>query len=133
MRKVLLVDDSRLVARLLESLLKSSYIILGHGRDGNEGFEMYKSLQPDLVLLDVTMPNCDGRECLQKIMAESPAAKVIMVTSLSDRGTIDECLQLGAIGYICKDMINAKDLAPTNPFVTKVVEIESQALTGVAA
>jgi DNA-binding NarL/FixJ family response regulator len=124
MRTILLVDDSKVIARLLESLLKSEFKILGHAKDGNEGFQMYQTLKPEVVLLDVTMPNCNGKECLANIMKLNPAAKVIMVSSLSDEATIGECLRLGARGFITKDKISAKDsTSSTNYLLLNIKQI----------
>ncbi|MFZ3231424.1 MAG: response regulator [Pseudobdellovibrio sp.] len=128
MRTILFVDDSRLVAKLFDSMLKADFKILGHGRDGNEGLSLYKELKPDIVLLDITMPNCGGRECLVRILEHNPNASVIMVSSLTDQLIISECLLAGAKGYIIKDTISAKEENSSKELVFKILNIIDNSL-----
>lgn len=107
MKKVLIVDDSRLFRGYLRQILESNYLIVGEADDGNSGFELYKSTNPDMVLLDVTMPNCSGIECLEKILNFNDSANVIMVSSVSDISLVEECIKIGAKGYINKNNIRA--------------------------
>lgn len=109
MKTILLVDDSPILRRVMERILSPRYQIVGHAGSGLEGFEKFKALKPDLVLLDIIMPNCDGKECLQMILKISPDAKVIMASSLGDDSTVNECLKLGARAFITKDKISLTD------------------------
>ena len=71
--------------------------------DGAQAVALYQEHQPDLVLLDVNMPILDGVQALAQIQQLDPNAVVVMLTSLANRHTVEECLRLGAVDYIRKD------------------------------
>ncbi len=107
MVKVLVVDDSAFMRNVLVNMLNSDpdIKVIGIARDGIEAVEMVASLNPDIVTLDVEMPNMDGLEALKRIMAQNPVP-VLMVSSLTTEGakaTLD-ALDLGAIDFIPKDL-----------------------------
>jgi len=79
------------------------YELVGEAANGMEAVDRFRSLRPDITLLDINMPVKTGLEALKEIMAMDPSACVVMLTSLSDRETIEECLTLGASNYIRKD------------------------------
>ena len=89
------------IGLILTSTLTAPRII--EGSDGVEAFETYKSASPDVVLLDVNMPQQGGIETLRQIRTHDPEAVVIMLSSLTNRQTVEEALQLGAVNYIRKD------------------------------
>jgi two-component system chemotaxis response regulator CheY len=106
MKKVLLCDDSGMVLTLLAKRIKDlGYEIVGKAKDGDEGVKCFLELRPDLMLLDVTMPNKDGRECLEAIMKQDKNAVILMVSALQDQAVIDECLKLGAKGFVNKNKL----------------------------
>jgi len=109
MIKVLLVDDSKVFQKILTRVLNQTYEVVGTASDGLDGFGKYKELKPDFVLLDITMPNCNGKECLEMIIKDNPQAKVIMCSSLGDELTIQQCYKIGALGFIPKDLIKLND------------------------
>lgn len=110
MVKVLLCDDSSVILTVMKKrMVDMGFEVVGAGKDGNEGFLLFKEKNPDLVMLDVTMPNRDGRECLKDIMNSNPSAKVIMVSALSDQKVMSECLKLGAKEFISKNSIFNED------------------------
>jgi CheY-like chemotaxis protein len=102
--KILLVDDEahirKYVGLILKSLGKPTIIEATNGR---EAVEVYQRENPDLVLLDVNMPEMDGIETLKKLKEIDPDAVAIMLTSLANRQTIEQAAELGAINYIRKD------------------------------
>ncbi len=107
MARILIVDDSPIIHRLLSVRLRSAgHEILAFGKDGNEGVTLFTDLSPDLVLLDVTMPNCDGREALRRMMAISNKAKVVMLSAIADPEIIKECLSNGATDFLSKDRLS---------------------------
>jgi two-component system chemotaxis response regulator CheY len=106
--KALLVDDSKTFMRLLETRVKDRLQIVGRAHDGLEGFRLARDLAPDVVLLDITMPNCSGRECLRMIREAGLPCAVIMVSSLGDESTLEQCLKDGARAFISKDMVTAR-------------------------
>lgn len=105
MAKFVLIDDSKFILKATSKFLSSEgHEVLACGQDGEEGFELYKTHQPDLVLLDLTMPNADGRECLRNIRTHDPDARVIVVSAICEEQIISECLEAGAKGYLEKPM-----------------------------
>lgn len=102
--KFLVIDDSKvLIKKISHSLKLIGFEVVGEAYDGIEGFEKYKQLKPDVVLLDVTMPNRDGRECLIDIMGYDKKAQVIMLSALKADDVISECKKIGALEFIHKD------------------------------
>ena len=105
MAKVIVVDDSTYLAGEIKKFLeKEGHNVLAVGKDGNEGVELYKEHKPDLTLLDITMPNKDGRDCLTEILQYDENAKVIVVSAVKDAEIIMDCLKTGARGYIEKPL-----------------------------
>jgi two-component system chemotaxis response regulator CheY len=109
MRTILLVDDSKIFQRIMEKILSPHFQIVGKGQNGNEGIDLYNKLKPDLVFMDITMPNCNGKEALKAILQSNPRATVIMVSSLGDDQTVQECMKIGAKGFVPKDQITQAD------------------------
>lgn len=102
--KVLIADDEAHIRMLLKALVSSLKCeIIGEAANGNEAVELVKLHKPNIVLMDVNMPFKTGDEALKDIIKISPSTIVIMLTSVSDFETIEECLQNGASGYIRKD------------------------------
>lgn len=107
---VLVVDDSKTIQKVVSAAVKAAGgQVAGLCSDGEEGVKQFKLLKPDLVLLDVTMPNKDGRQCLREIMAIDPRAKVVMLSALNSDDIIKECLQLGALAFIDKISVSQVD------------------------
>ncbi len=103
MAKILIVDDSVVSRKKLRSTLEAAnHEIIGEACDGAEAFEKYEALQPDLVTLDITMPNVDGITVLKKIRENYPEARVVMITALGKGNKILEALNAGAKNYITK-------------------------------
>lgn len=103
MAKILIVDDSRTSRKILKGMLEEAgHTIVGEAVNGEEGVEMFKSLAPELVTLDVTMPVMDGIECLKQIKAEDSDAKVVMVTAAGQKSKMIEAISNGADEFISK-------------------------------
>lgn len=103
MTKILIVDDSSIMRRNIEGHLKEINVeIVGMASNGFEAIEMVKGLSPDVITLDITMPEMDGLSCLKEIMKIAPDTKVMVVTALSDKLTGLQALDLGARGYVFK-------------------------------
>jgi DNA-binding NarL/FixJ family response regulator len=103
--KVLVVDDEahirKFVTVLIESLATCPGIL--QAANGGEAIEIYEREKPALVLLDVNMPRVDGLQTLRRLKEADPGCTVVMLTSLVNRQTVEECLRLGAVGYLRKD------------------------------
>jgi len=102
--KVLLVDDETHIRKFVGLVLKKfcTPTIL-EACDGVVALALYAQEKPDLVLLDVNMPNLDGLQTLERLLQIEPDANIVMLTSLANRQTIEDCVRLGALGYIRKD------------------------------
>lgn len=102
-KSVLIVDDSKMSRKVLRDVLEGlGYHIVGEAVDGIEGVEEYKRLKPDIVTLDVTMPNMDGIEALDKIMQFDSHAQAVMITAAGQQKRIIEAIKLGAKKFITK-------------------------------
>ena len=100
---VLLCDDSRALRMLTAGQLEQAgFHVIGEASNGNEAVGQFLSLAPDLVLLDLVMPECDGRQALAKILGQDPKARVVILSSLGAQSDIEECLKLGARSYLQK-------------------------------
>jgi DNA-binding NarL/FixJ family response regulator len=102
--KVLLVDDETHIRKFVGLVLKKfCRPTILEASDGIQALAVFAQEKPDLVLLDVNMPNMDGLQTLERLLQTAPDANVVMLTSLANRQTIEECVRLGALGYIRKD------------------------------
>lgn len=100
---VLLCDDSRALRMLAAGqLAEAGFDVVGEAGNGLEAVERYQALRPDLVLLDLVMPECDGRQALARILELDPQGRVVILSSLGAQGDIEECLRLGARSYLQK-------------------------------
>jgi CheY-like chemotaxis protein len=100
--KVLVVDDELEVRQVLREFLSSRGYDVTTASGGAEAVAIVETIKPDLILLDVAMPDMDGVETLKRIVAIEPALAVIMVTANSDIGTTSKLLALGAVDYVPK-------------------------------
>ncbi len=111
MLKVLLVDDSEILLQSLKIILEQDpeLSVVGTGKNGIEALELCEKLSPDIVLMDVRMPECNGVEGTKLIKEKYPAIKVLILTTFDDQEYIQEAIHNGADGYVLKD-INDQDL-----------------------
>ena len=102
--KVLVVDDEAHIRKFVSLMLKAlGEPVVLQAANGTEALQIYEREKPDLVLLDVNMPRVDGLQTLRNLKRVDPKCTVIMLTSLVNRQTVEECLHLGAVGYLRKD------------------------------
>lgn len=103
--RVLLVDDHRLLLEGLNNLLTSYGIeVVGLAKDGNEAVALTRSLFPDVILMDIRMPRCDGLEATRRICAELPNIKIVILTTSAEDNDLFEAVKSGAYGYLLKSM-----------------------------
>lgn len=116
--RVLLVDDHPFVRDGLQQLLERSgeFQVVGHAGNGHEAERMAKSVQPDLVIMDVLMPDRDGIEACREIMDALPDTNVLMLTASTERNAILEAVTAGAAGYVQK-------FTPTEQLLTTVRDV----------
>ena len=101
---VLLADDHKLLRAGLKLLLQRNpdFAVVGEAADGEQTLQLYQQLEPDLLLLDLSMPKMDGLDCLREIKSRWPDAKVIVLTMHEDENYIKQAMQAGAAAYVHK-------------------------------
>ncbi len=125
------VDDSAFMRKSISIMLESdsSIKVIGQAKDGEEGYNMVKSLRPDIVTLDIEMPRMDGLTALQKIMKDCPTS-VLMVSSLTTEGAevTLKALEYGAVDFIPKELsyINVNIINIKDDLISKIKEIVKQ-------
>ncbi|HJA91369.1 MAG TPA: response regulator [Candidatus Jeotgalibaca merdavium] len=108
-KNILIVDDAAFMRMKLKDILeKNGYNVVGEAQNGLEAVSLYKEVKPDLVTMDITMPEMDGIEALKEIKAVDPAAKVIMCSAMGQQGMVMEAIKMGAIDFIVKPFDTAR-------------------------
>ncbi|MDY7039299.1 MAG: response regulator [Chloroflexota bacterium] len=121
--RVLIVDDDALMRKMMSDVLTlEGYHVVGEASDGLQGVVLSRQLAPDLVLMDVMMPELDGIEALRQILEEAPQVRVLMVSAQEKRQVIIEALDIGARDYLVKPFPTAKLLEA----VDKAMESEPE-------
>ena len=101
--RLMVVDDSNIVRRRIERANDLSAIeFVGAARNGVEALEMHARLRPTLVTMDLTMPEMDGCQCVEKLVERDPALRILVISALADKLTAIEALEKGASGFLCK-------------------------------
>lgn len=101
--KILIVDDAAFMRMMIKDILtKNGYDVIGEANDGQQAVEKYKELSPDLVTMDITMPEMDGITALKEIRKYDPNAKVIMCSAMGQQAMVIDAIQAGAKDFIVK-------------------------------
>ena len=101
--RILIVDDAPIIRLMLKDILTANgYAVVGEGGDGNEGVEKFKELSPDLVTMDITMPEKDGIRAMEEILALDQKARIIVIPAIDQRESLMEAIRVGATDYIIK-------------------------------
>ena len=102
-KNILICDDAAFMRMLIKDILtKNGYNIVGEAENGAKAVEKYAELKPDLVLMDITMPEMDGIEALKKIKAADANASIIMCSAMGQQAMVIESIQSGAKDFIVK-------------------------------
>jgi len=102
-KRILITDDALFMRVTLKKILtENGYEVVGEAENGLMAVEMYKSLKPDLVTMDITMPEMNGLDALRAIRSHDPEAKVIMCTAMGQKNMVVEAIQAGAKDFIVK-------------------------------
>jgi two-component system chemotaxis response regulator CheY len=101
--KLMIVDDSNIIRRRIERSQQIARLeVVGSANNGVTAVEMFKRTQPDVVTMDLTMPEMDGIECVQNLVALNPNVLILVVSALADKATAVEAIEMGANGFLCK-------------------------------
>ena len=114
--RTLVVDDSAFMRNILKKILSSTnkYVVVGEASNGKEAIEKAKELKPDLITMDIVMPELDGIEATRRIKKEFPDIKIVMCTSVDQEKKMIEAIEAGADGYIVKPFQAPKILEQLN-------------------
>ena len=114
-KRILLVDDAVFMRMKLKDILeKNGYEVVGEAQNGIEAIEKYKAEKPDLVTMDITMPEMDGVTALKEIKKIDPKAKVIMCSAMGQQSMVMDAIQAGAIDFIVKPFDNDRVIESIN-------------------
>lgn len=103
MLKLLIVDDAMFMRTMIKNIVKDSdFEVVAEAENGLEAVKKYDEVKPDIVTLDITMPEMDGLEALAQIMAKDPSAKVIMCSAMGQQGMVVDAIKKGAKDFIVK-------------------------------
>lgn len=104
--RLLVVDDSNMIRSRISRAVQAGALpglsVVGVARNGAEALRVARATQPDLVTMDLTMPEMDGVECIGEMLRMLPRARILVVSALSDKSTAIQALRLGARGFLAK-------------------------------
>ena len=101
--KLMIVDDSNIIRRRIERSQQIERLeVVGAAANGRDAIEMFRRTSPDVVTMDLTMPEMDGIECVQQLVAIKPNVLILVVSALADKATAVEAIEKGANGFLCK-------------------------------
>ena len=120
-KNILICDDAAFMRMMIKDILtKNGYNIAGEAENGQKAVEKYAELKPDLVLMDITMPEMDGIEALKRIKAADPSASVIMCSAMGQQAMVIESIQSGAKDFIVKPLRLFRKLLDNNGCISWV-------------
>lgn len=109
-KTILVVDDAAFMRMMIRDILIKEGYVIHEAVNGRDAIEKYGEIQPDLVTMDITMPEMDGIAALQEIRASHPEARVLMVSAMGQQKMIVEALEAGALDFLVKPFQPAKVL-----------------------
>jgi len=101
--KLLIVDDSNVIRRRIERCQQIEHLqVVGLAANGIEAIEVFRQTDPDVVTMDITMPQMDGIECVEQLVAIKPHVLILIISALADKATAVEAMEKGANGFLGK-------------------------------
>lgn len=117
-RKLMVVDDSNIIrnriARVIEAGRIPAVTVVGMARNGKEALQLCREHWPDVITMDLTMPEMDGIACTESLVQANPEVLILVVSALNDKATALEALQKGAHGFVCKPFTDDQLAAALN-------------------
>jgi len=111
-KRIIVVDDAPIIRLMLKDILTyNSYEVVAECGNGQEAVDKYQELKPDLMTMDIVMPEKDGIQAMEEILAEDPSAKIVMVTAVDQRDELMRAVRAGAVDYIVKPFENERVLS----------------------
>ena len=120
MAKIMVVDDAAFMRMMVKNALaQGGYTDVSEAADGNEAVQMYAEQKPQLVLMDITMPNMDGLEALKKIRESDSSAQVVMCSAMGQESMVIEAIKAGAKDFIVKPFKPERILSTVDGLIAK--------------
>ena len=120
--RAVIADDEAFIRQvLLKMLERLDVVVVGVAENGRQALELYVQHKPDIVILDIAMPEMDGLETLRQLLARDPEARVLMCTSFSSKQYVVEAVKIGAKGYLNKPF----DLDKIREKISKIVHVDT--------
>ena len=117
MKKVLIVDDAAFIRLTLKMMLeKNGYTVIGVAEDGSDAVKKYTELRPDIVTMDITMPEMDGITAVKEIMKIDPEAAIVMVSAMGQEEMVKDAIMAGARNFIVKPFSQERVLRALSAF-----------------
>lgn len=103
MYRLMIVDDSNIIRNRIQRLYNSdTFSLVATATNGDDAVEKFKLYKPEVITMDLTMPQMDGLECIEKLVELDAGVRILVVSALSDKATGIKALELGASGFLCK-------------------------------
>lgn len=101
----MLADDHAMIRAGVKNLLRESkdIVVIGEAENGRQAVDLYEELKPDLIILDISLPDMNGMEVTQKILAFDPSANILMLSMYDDEDYVGRCIENGVKGYVVKN------------------------------
>lgn len=120
--RAVIADDEAFIRQVLLKMLERLDVeVVGVAENGRQALDLYMQHHPDIVILDIAMPEMDGLETLRQLLARDPEARVLMCTSFSSKQYVVEAVKIGAKGYLNKPF----DLDKIREKISKIVHVDS--------
>jgi two-component system chemotaxis response regulator CheY len=101
--KLMIVDDSNIIRRRIERSQQIARLeVVGAASNGREAVDLFRRTKPDVVTMDLTMPEMDGAECVAELVQRDPQIRILVISALADKLTAIDALEKGASGFLCK-------------------------------
>jgi two-component system chemotaxis response regulator CheY len=101
--RMMIVDDSNIIRRRIERSQQNARLqVVGSASNGREAVELFQKTNPDVVTMDLTMPEMDGIQCVERLVTMKPEILILVVSALADKATAVEAIEKGANGFLCK-------------------------------
>jgi len=118
MKRILVADDSTFMRMIIKRILeKNGFEVVAEAENGIEAVEKYIKFKPDIITLDITMPQTNGIEALKAIKKYDPQAKIVMVSAIGQEVFIDEAMKIGAQSYIVKPFVEEQVIQALNKLI----------------
>ncbi|MCF4112749.1 response regulator [Dethiosulfovibrio acidaminovorans] len=116
-KKVLIVDDAAFIRAMLKRLIEDNgFLVAGEAENGEEAMRLYKSIHPELVIMDITMPLMDGLEATKRIRQIDPDAKIVIISARGEKPMVVKAIEAGAQDFIVKPFEVPRVLKTLNKF-----------------